>query len=395
MRLPLGNIKILDLTRVLAGPFATMILADLGAEIIKIEIPVKGDDARHFGPYINGESAYFMSLNRNKRSMTLNLKDEKGKEIFLELVKKVDIVVENYRPGTMERLGIGYEVLSKINPKLIYASTSGYGHTGPYSERAAYDAVVQAMGGIMSITGEKDGKPTRVGTSIGDITAGLFTAIGILAALNTRYEMGIGQKVDVAMLDCQVTILENAIARYIVTGEIPKPGGNRHPSIVPFEPFKTKDGEIMVAVGNDALWREFCKVIGKEELIQDERFKTNPLRNENYDILRPLISESILNKTTEEWQHRLDGVGVPNGPINTIDKVLENPQIIARDMIIELDHPVAGKLKVPGIPIKLSHTPGKIRRTSPVLGEHTFEILKGLLNYNEKQINELKKENII
>ncbi len=394
MNLPLEGIKVLDLTRVLAGPYATMILGDLGADIIKIEMPVKGDDARHFGPYVKDESAYFMSLNRNKRSMTLNLKHEKGKEIFLEMVKKADIVAENYRPGTMEKLGLGYDVLSEINPRLIYAATSGYGHTGPYSKRAAYDAVVQAMGGIMSITGEKNGKPTRVGSSIGDITAGLFTAIGILAALNNRNRTGKGQKVDVAMLDCQVAILENAIARYIVTGQVPRPGGNRHPSIVPFEPFETSNGEIMVAAGNDALWAAFCKVIGTEELIEDERFKTNPLRNENYDELRPLIAEPMKEKTTEEWQRLLDEAGVPNGPINTIDKVIEDPQILARDMIVEMDHPVAGKLKVPGIPIKFSHTPGKIRRSSPILGEHTEEILKELLDIDQEEFESLKTENI-
>lgn len=394
MNLPLEGIKVLDLTRVLAGPYATMILGDLGADIIKIEMPVKGDDARHFGPYVKDESAYFMSLNRNKRSITLNLKHQKGKELFLKMVKKADIVVENYRPGTMEKLGLGYDVLSEINPSIIYAATSGYGHTGPYSKRAAYDAVVQAMGGIMSITGEKGGKPTRVGSSIGDITAGLFTAIGILAALNNRNQTGKGQKVDVAMLDCQVAILENAIARYVVTGEVPKPGGNRHPSIVPFEPFETSNGEIMVAAGNDALWAAFCKVIGREELIEDERFKTNPLRNENYDELRPLIADPMKEKTTEEWQHLLDQAGIPNGPINTIDKVIEDPQVLAREMIVEIDHPVAGKLKVPGIPIKFSRTPGKIRRTAPLLGEHTDEILKELLDMDSKEIQRLKNENV-
>ncbi|MBZ2175189.1 CoA transferase [Schnuerera sp. xch1] len=394
MKTSLENIKVLDLTRVLAGPFATMVLGDLGADIIKIEMPIKGDDARHFGPYISDESAYFISLNRNKRSMTLNLKVEKGKELFLEMIRNVDVIVENYRPGTMEKLGIGYEALKKINPKLVYAAVSGYGHTGPYSKRAAYDAVVQAMGGVMSITGEKNGRPTRVGTSIGDITAGLYVVIGILAALNIRNETGRGQKVDVAMLDCQVAILENAIARYVVTGEIPKPGGNRHPSIVPFETFETKDGEIMIAVGNNSLWASFCNVIGKQKLIEDVRFKTNRLRNENYDELRPLIARVIKKKTIKEWQEILDDAGVPNGPINTIDKVLEDPQVIARDMIQEINHPISGQLKVPGIPIKLSDTPGAIRRAAPILGEHRNEILKEILSYDDNKIEELEKENI-
>lgn len=394
MRLPLEGIKVLDLTRVLAGPYGTMVLGDLGADVIKIEMPVKGDDARHFGPYKDGESAYFISLNRNKRSITLDLKSEKGKEVFREMVKEVDILVENFRPGTMEKLGLGYEDLKEINPALIYAASSGYGHTGPYSKKAAYDAVVQAMGGLMSITGEENGKPTRVGTSIGDITAGLFAAIGILAALANRYETGKGQKVDVAMLDCQVAILENAIARYTVTGEVPRPGGNKHPSIVPFEPFDTKDGEIMVAAGNDALWAAYCRALGLEELITDGRFVTNPLRNDNYNELRPIIAEAMRENTTEEWLEILDKAGVPNGPINTIDKVMEDPQVVAREMIVEIDHPISGTIKVPGVPIKLSETPGSIRTTSPLLGQHTDEILKELLNYDEEKIEALKKENI-
>ncbi|MCC5910169.1 MAG: CoA transferase [Clostridiaceae bacterium] len=394
MKYALENIKVLDLTRVLAGPYATMILGDLGADIIKVEMPVTGDDSRQFGPYVNEESAYFMSLNRNKRSITMNLKEEEGKKLFREMIKKVDVVVENYRPGTMEKLGLGYEELAKINPKLVYAASSGFGHSGPYSKRAAYDAVVQAMGGIMSVTGQKDGKPTRVGSSIGDINAGMFTAIGILAALMSRNETGKGQKVDVAMLDCQVAILENAVARYTVTGEVPKPGGNRHPAIVPFEDFDTADGEIMIAAGNDVLWSKLCTTMGKEELINDERFKTNPLRNENYEILRPLISDVIKTKKTEEWQNILDEAGVPNGPINTVDKVLEDPQVKARDMIVEVEHPVAGKTKMPGIPVKLSDTKGEIRRPAPVLGEHTEEILKELFNYNDEEIQRLKDSNI-
>lgn len=394
MAYSLENIKVLDLTRVLAGPYATMILGDLGADIIKVEMPVIGDDARHFGPYMNNESAYFMSLNRNKRSMTLNLKSQTGKALLEEMVKHVDVLVENFRPGTMEKLGLGYEDLRKINPKLIYAASSGYGHTGPYSKRAAYDAVVQAMGGLMSITGKEGGEPTRVGTSVGDITAGLFTTIGILAALNSRNETGEGQKVDVAMLDCQVAILENAISRYVVTGEVPAPGGNKHPSIVPFEPFETVDGQIMVAAGNDALWANFCTAIDTVPLCKDERFATNPLRDKNYKELRPLLSEAMKKKTTEEWQEILDKAGVPNGPINTVDKVVADPQVLAREMIMEIDHPVEGKLKVPGIPIKLSETPGDIRMTSPLLGQHTEEILKELLNYDDAKIEELKKENI-
>jgi len=394
MHQALEGIKVLDLTRVLAGPYATMIMADLGADVIKIEMPKTGDDSREFGPFVGEESAYFMSLNRNKRSMTLNLKSEPAKELFLEMVKEADVVVENFRPGTMEKLGLGYEDLKKINPRIIYAASSGFGHTGPYSNRAAYDGVVQAMGGIMSITGELGGKPTRVGPSIGDIAAGMFAAIGILAALQYRNQSGIGQKVDVAMLDCQVAILENAISRYVVTGDVPKPAGNKHSSIVPFEPFDTSDGEIMIAAGNDALWLKFCQAMGKEELAEDASFKTNALRNNNYNALRPKIAEVIERKTTAQWQEILDRAGVPNGPINTVDKVIEDPQVIAREMIVEVDHPVAGKLKMPGVPIKLSETPGSIRRPAPLLGQHTDEILKEILNLSGEKIEELKNQNI-
>lgn len=376
---PLEGLKVLDLTRVLAGPYCTMILADLGADVVKVEMPVTGDDSRHFGPYQKGESAYFMSLNRNKRSIVLDLKSPEGKATLKALLMKMDVIVENFRPGTMEKLGFGYEDIKAYHPSIIYAAASGFGHSGPYSERPAYDGVVQAMGGIMSITGQVGGKPTRVGPSVGDINAGMFTAIGILAALNHRNKTGIGQKVDVAMLDCQVAILENAIARYVVTGEVPKPAGNKHASIVPFEPFDTADGEIMIAAGNDNLWRTFCKVSGLESLAADPRFDTNPKRLEHYDILRTLIAEVVIQKTTAAWQLILDEAGVPNGPINTVDKVIEDEQVLAREMIVEVDHPVAGKLKMPGIPVKLSATPGEILMPAPTLGQHTDEVLKEFL----------------
>jgi CoA:oxalate CoA-transferase len=390
----LKGIKVLDLTRVLAGPFATMIMADMGADVIKIEAPKTGDDSRQFGPFIGAESAYFMSLNRNKRSMTLNLKEVSAKELFFKLVANVDVVIENFRPGTMEKLGLGYDKIKKVNPNIIYAACSGFGHTGPYSKRPAYDAVVQAMGGLMSITGEEGGTPTRTGSSIGDITAGLFTTIGILAAINYRKETGKGQKVDVAMLDCQVAILENAISRFIVDGEIPAPGGNKHPSIVPFEPFDTINGQIMVAVGNDVLWAKFCETIGHSDLIHQEKFKDNPLRHKNYMELRPILAEILKRKTTETWQEIFDNSGIPNGPINTIEKVIVDPQVLFREMIIEVEHPIAGILKMPGVPIKMSETQGAVRNASPVLGEHTIEILKELIGLNQVEIDELYEAHI-
>jgi len=395
MTLPLEGLIVLDLTRVLVGPYATMILADMGADVIKIEMPGTGDDARAFPPHVNGESAYFMSLNRNKRGMTLNLKSEAGKEVFRDMVAKADIVVENYRPGTMEKLGLGYETLREINPRLIYAAASGFGQTGPYSRRAAYDAIVQAMGGIMSVTGPAGGEPTRVGTSMGDITAGLFTAIGVLTAVIHRTNSGTGQMVDVAMLDSQVAILENAIARYTVTGNIPGRIGNRHPSIIPFETFDTADSTIMIAAGNDALWRKLCTALGQPELATDPRFETNPLRAENYDELRPILAGLLEGKETAVWLEILDEAGVPNGPINNVAQVMADPQVQAREMIVPVEHPVAGKTDLPGIPIKLSDTPGSVRTPAPLLGEHAEDILTGLLGYDQKKIEALQEKDAL
>ncbi|MCK8058553.1 MULTISPECIES: CaiB/BaiF CoA-transferase family protein [unclassified Fusibacter] len=395
MAFALEGIKVLDLTRVLAGPYATMVLGDLGADIIKLEIPSTGDDSRMFGPFIKEQSAYFMSLNRNKRSMTLNLKTEEGIRIFKELVKKVDVVVENFKPGTMDKLGLGYDTLIKLNPRLIYASSTGFGQTGPYSKKPAYDGVIQAMSGIMSITGPKDGEPTRVGPSIADITAGLFTAIGILAALTSRQQTGAGQMVDVSMLDCQVAILENAIARYQATGEVPTPIGNRHASIVPFEPFETSDGTIVIAVGNDKIWKSFCKCSGLKALAEDGRFMTNADRSNHYSQLRPIIADRIKEHTTSYWQALFDNNDIPSGPISGMDEVLKNEQVLAREMLVDIMHPVAGMTQIPGIPIKLSTTPGKITRPAPLLGEHTEEVLKEMLQMEPDEVEELRKKGIL
>jgi len=295
----------------------------------------------------------------------------------------------------MDKLGIGYKDLKKVNPNIIYASSTGFGYSGPYSERPAYDGVVQAMGGIMSITGPKGGEPTRVGPSVGDIFAGVFSAIGILSALNKRQVDGVGSNVDVAMLDCQVAVLENALSRYFASGKSPEPEGNRHSSIVPFEPFVTKDGKIMIAVGNDKIWAKFCKVINREDLINNEKFSTNYLRNENYEELRPLISEIIIEKTTEEWKEELIEAGIPSGPINNIEMVVEDEQINARNMIQEIEHPTVGKVKMAGIPIKINGCSDSIRFSSPILGQHNKEVFKEYLNYSEKHIKKLKEENII
>lgn len=392
---PLENVVVLDLSRVLAGPYATMVLADFGADVIKVEQPKVGDDSRAFGPFVGKESVYFMSLNRNKRSMTLNLKDPKAKEMFKEMVKQADVVVENYRPGTMEKLGLGYDVLKEVNPKIIYAACSGFGHTGPDSKKPAYDVIVQGAGGIMSITGQEGGEPTRVGASVGDITAGLFTAIGIMTALYNRQVTGIGQKVDVSMLDCQVAILENAIARYTSSGIAPQPIGNRHPSITPFEAFKAKDAYVIIAVGNDRLWEKFCNLIGRPELIDDERFVSNPARTKNQKALKAILDTVFPSKTLDEWLEALEGAGIPCGPINTVDRVIKDRQVLARNMVVETDHPVAGKVRMAGVPIKMSETPGSVDTPAPLLGQHTEAVLKKFLGLTPAQIAELHEQGVL
>ena len=392
---PLKRIRVLDLTRILAGPYATMILRDLGAEVIKIEQPGGGDEARDFGPFKNDFSLYFMSVNRGKKSVTLNLKSPRGKELFLELVKGSDILVENFRPGTMEKLGLDYESLKRHHPSLLYAACSGFGQTGPYAIRGAYDMIIQGMGGIISITGEPDRPPVRVGTSISDITSALFTTIGILSALRHRDRTGEGQFIDVGMLDCQVAILENAMVRYFSTGDIPRPLGRRHPAITPFEVLESADGYVVIAIGNNELWRKFCEHVDHPELIDDERFHTNALRTENYESLFPILAEIMCRRTTDAWVEALEAIGVPCGPVNTVDKVVNDPQVLAREMIAEVEHDITGTVQIPGIPIKLSETPGQIDAPAPNLGEHTLEVLTGLLGLGAEEVNQLKQDGIV
>lgn len=393
---PLDNIVVLDLSRVLAGPYCTMILADFGAEVIKVEIPGKGDDSRQFGPFVKGESAYFMSINRGKKSITVNLKEKEGQDIIRNLAAKVDVIIENFRPGTMEKFSLGYEDLKKINPKIIYTSSSGFGHTGPYKCKPAYDIIIQGMGGLMSITGPEDGKPTRVGASIADIISGVFSAMGTLFALLSREKTGVGQKVDVSMLDCMFAMLENAGIRFQYNHEIPHPIGNRHPSITPFDTFMSADGYIIIAIGNDHLWEKFCKITGLESLITDPRFKTNQDRTINEKFMKEILNRVLKYKTTEKWIELLEKEGIPCGPLDTIDKVLKNPQILAREMLINVPHPVIGAdAMITGIPIKLSETPGKIEKCSPALGEHTRIIFKEMLGYKDQDIDRLYESKII
>jgi len=351
---PLSGILVVDLTRVLAGPFCTLVLADLGARVIKVEAPGRGDDAREIGPFVDGRSAYFTSLNRGKESIALDLKDAGDRAVFERLLGRADVLVENFRPGAMQRLGYGWESLHARFPRLVMASTSGFGQTGPYANRPAYDIVVQGMGGIMSMTGQPDGPPTRVGTSLGDITAGLFTAIGVEAALLERERSGCGMHVDVAMLDSQVAILENAIARYAATGTVPGPLGSRHPSITPFEALATRDGHVIVAAGNDTLFGALCRALGRAELADDPRFASNDLRTRNHGALKAALEEALAARPAAEWLAVLGEAGVPCGPIQDVRQVLEDPQVVARNMVVTLEGEGDAPMRVAGNPIKLS-----------------------------------------
>lgn len=390
----LDGVKVIDFSRILAGPFCTMTLADLGAEVLKIEQPGSGDEARGVGPFLDGMSAYFMSINRGKKSMALNIKEPKGRDLARALSARADILVENFRPGTMDRLGLGYETLAKLNPRLIYAACSGFGQTGPYRAHGAYDMVIQGMGGVMSITGEPGGRPLKTGPAIGDLAGGLYTVIGVLAALQARERTGEGQMVDIGMLDCQVALLENAIIRYTTTGEVPGPLGARHPSIAPFEAFEAKDGYVIFAVGTPH-WERFCRIIGREELLEDPRFATNALRADNHEALQPIIAEVARTKTVREWIELMEKAGVPCGPINTIDQVVSDPQVKARGMITDIHHPGVGTIRLPGSPLRLSGTPSRVDRPAPGLGEHTADVLKAWLGYDEETIDALKQQGVV
>jgi len=380
---PLAGILVVDLTRVLAGPYCTLVLADLGARVIKVEAPGGGDDARSFGPFVGDRSAYFESLNRGKESIALDLKRESDRALFEKLLARADVLVENFRPGTMERLGYGWEALHDRFSRLIAASLSGFGQTGPYAQRPAYDIIAQAMGGVMSLTGERAGNPVRVGTSIGDITAGLFTANGIQAALIARDRDGVGTRVgmqvDVGMLDCQVAILENAIARYGATGEVPKPLGARHPSITPFDAFATLDGWIVIGAGNDDLFEKLCETIATPELVSDERFSSNERRTQHETDLKRALESALATRTTDAWLEALQNAGVPSGPINDIAAVMGDPQVAARNMLISADDGRGGRIPMAGNPIKLSAFPESVnRRAAPGLDQDRQRILAEL-----------------
>ena len=351
---PLSGFTIVDLSRILAGPYCTLLMAELGARVIKVEPPRQGDDARHYGPFRNGKSAYFASVNRGKELIALDLKSSEGCDIFERLLDKADALVENFRPGTMEKLGYGWESLHPRYPRLVYAAASGFGHTGPYSHYPAYDMVVQGLGGVMSITGHPDAPLTRVGTSIGDLGGGLFTAIALNAALLHRERTGEAQKVDVSLFDCQLALLENAIVRYTTTGEIPGPMGARHPSITPFEAFATADGNIIIAAGNDGLFVKLADALGRPDLAENPLFKTNALRNQHQEALKAEVESVLREGGTKQWIAVLEAAGVPCGPVNNIAQALAHPQTAARNMLVAVDDPTIGPLKLAGNPMKLS-----------------------------------------
>ena len=392
---PLEGIRVLSFARALAGPYATMLLGDLGAEIIKIEDPRTGDTARRNGPFIGGISSYFLSINRGQKSITLDLRHERAGKIVFDLVKKVDILVENFRPGVMARLGFGYEVISRQNPKIIYASLSGFGQTGPYAAKPAFDMIAQGMGGTVSITGEAGRPPVRVGFSIGDIGAALFTAVAILAALHEREKSGKGQWIDVAMVDSQLALCENAYARYFATGEVPQPLGSRHPLMTPFQIFATKDGYMVLIAVREEEWQKFCKMAGREDLRTDSRFQTHKDRIANYPEFEALMNDLLKTKTTQGWLDLLEPAGIMCGPVNNIAQVVEDPHIRQRGMVVEVEHPRVGKLKLIGTPMKFSRTPCRIEKASPDLSAQTKEILNGLLGMSAEEINELKKQKVI
>jgi len=392
----LEGIRVADLSHVLAAPTTSMILADLGAEVIHIEPPF-GDDAREFGPFINGESAYFISINRNKKSLVLNLKKEEGKDILRDIIRVSDVILENFKPTTMRKLGFSYEDCRAINSKIIYASISGFGHDTPpeYAEMPAYDLIAQAYSGLMSICGPEGGPPVRVGTSIGDIVSGHQCAISILAALRHRDRTGEGQCIDQSMVDGLLYVLENALMRYTVEGSVPGPLGTKHPSVTPFQAFQTKDGWIVITVGNNSIWERFCKVLEITELIEDERFNSNDQRTQNRSQLIPILAEKLKEKSSAAWLEILQSESIPSSPINNIQQIVDAPVTAHRHMMATIQQPGAGQMRITSPPFKMSATPGEVYSPAPLLGEHSVEVLRNVLDYGEESIRSLRSQEVI
>jgi crotonobetainyl-CoA:carnitine CoA-transferase CaiB-like acyl-CoA transferase len=392
---PLDDLVVVDLSRILSGPVCTMLLADMGAQIIKVEPPPSGDDSRQWGPPFIGEiSTYFLSVNRNKKSLGLNLKAAEGRMILRKAIERADVLVENFRPGVLAKLGFGYDAVAKINPKTVYCSISGFGQTGPYRDRPGYDVIAQGESGMMDLTGYPDGPPAKLGASLADVVAGLYALNGILLALLARHKTGRGQHVDISLLDGMVSTLTYQALIYLSTGRSPRRMGTRHPSIVPYECFHAKDGYVNIAVTNQKQWVNFCQVLGFPELANDQRFDTMKARLSRYDELRPIIDRVISTMTRAETIARLDGVGIPAGPINTVGEILDDPHIRAREMVVELIDPENGPLRMLGIPIKLSDTPGVVENAPPRFGEHNREVLLNL-GYSEEDIRRFAEAEVI
>ena len=372
-----------------------MLLSDFGAEIVKIENPDKGDDTRAYGPpFVDGESVYFLSINRGKKSLTLNLKTPESREILAKLIRRSDVLVENFRKDFLPSIGFGYDEVAKLNPKIIYASVTGYGHTGPWADRPGYDLAIQGQGGIMSLTGDPNGPPCKTGTSLADITAGIYATLGVLLALQARQRTGKGQKVDVSLLDGQISFLTYQAGIYFGTGKSPTRKGNSHPTIVPYETFKASDRYFNLAVGNDRLWVQFCDLIGRPDLKTHEKFATNPKRVQNHDALYATLEKVFAQKTADEWLALLEKSGLPCGPILSVAEALEHPQVRAREMVVERPHPKLKSVKMTGVPVKLSDTPGEAGAAPPLLGQDTLSVLREL-GYTGEQIADFKKRGVI
>ncbi len=392
MQLPLEDVKILDLSHALAGPFCSTMLGDFGAQVMKLEVPGAGDISRGWGPpFYHSETAYFVSLHRNKKSIEVDLKHPQGKEIFFRLVEQCDVVLENFRVGTLQKLGIDYEQGRSRNPGIIYCSVSGFGQTGPYKDRVALDLIVQAESGMISITGEPGSRGVRNRVSVADMTAGIYAAFGIMNALRVKDKTGKGQYIDVSMLEGQLGLLQGTIGSYLADGEVPVPMGTAYKALLPYQTFRTQTRDLALAVGSDRLWRIFCPLMGLDGMTDDPRFATNRARNQNRQELLDTLQTVFLTKTYEEWEAILLAHGIPMGSINTMDQVVEHPQVKAREMIVENEHPVAGKVQLVGVPVKLSETPGSVRAPAPLLGQHTDEVLQHHLGMDKAEIAAIRE----
>lgn len=391
MQLPLEDVTVLDLSHALAGPFCSTMLADYGAKVIKIEPPGPGDIARGWGKRLpGGETAYFVSVHRNKQSIAMDLKQPQGKETFLRMVERSDVVLENFRVGVLSRLGLGYDVARERNPGIVYCSISGFGQDGPYRDRTALDLILQAESGMISVTGEAGGSGVRAGVSIADMSASMNAAFGIMLALRVKEHTGLGQAIDASMMEGQLALLGIQFGDYFASGEIPRPLGTTYPSLLPYQTFRTKTRDLALAIASEKLWKAFCPVIGCPELADDPRYRTNRDRLQNRESLVSTLQQVFLTRTYEEWEDTLVGNGIPVGAINNLAQVAEHPQVKARRSLIEIEHPHAGKLRMPGVPVRLSSTPGVVRTPAPTLGQHTDEVLRDLLGLNEQEIAALR-----